>query len=407
MPNTSLCIPRAAFELTVLPGNAVEQGDRIMSGNSLKRLGSLGQSVWLDYIRRDLIASGQLRRLIEEDGLRGMTSNPSIFEKAIVDSHDYDEDIRAMALKGKGAEAIYEALSQGDVESAADQFRPLYDRTDGQDGYVSLEVNPHLAHDTEGTVEEARRLWAALNRPNVLIKVPATADGLPAIQQLISEGISVNVTLLFGLPRYRQVAEAYIAGLEARAAQGKPLKHLASVASFFVSRIDALVDPLIEELITQGGKEKDLARKARGQVAIASAKMAYQIYKEVFGGERFRKLAAQGARVQRLLWASTSAKNPDYSDVKYVEALIGPDTVDTIPMETLDAYRDHGKPKARLEQDVEEARSVLGRLHELGIDIDNVTRQLEDEGVEKFNQPFDKLMATLAQRSPQHLTRGA
>jgi transaldolase len=393
--------------LEALPGNAVEQGDRIMSGNSLKRLGSLGQSIWLDYIRRDLIASGQLRRLIEEDGLRGMTSNPSIFEKAIVDSHDYDEDIRAMALKGKGAEAIYEALSQGDVESAADQFRPLYDRTDGQDGYVSLEVNPHLAHDTEGTVEEARRLWAALNRPNVLIKVPATADGLPAIQQLISEGISVNVTLLFGLPRYRQVAEAYIAGLEARAAQGKPLKHLASVASFFVSRIDALVDPLIEELIAQGGKEKDLARKARGQVAIASAKMAYQIYKEVFGGERFRKLAAQSARVQRLLWASTSAKNPDYSDVKYIEALIGPDTVDTIPMETLDAYRDHGKPKARLEQDVEEARSVLGRLHELGIDIDNVTRQLEDEGVEKFNQPFDKLMATLAQRSPQHLTRGA
>ena len=378
-----------------------------MSGNSLKRLGSLGQSIWLDYIRRDLMAGGGLRRLIEEDGLRGMTSNPSIFEKAIVDSHDYDEDIRAMALKGKGAEAIYETLSLGDVESAADQFRPLYDRTDGQDGYVSLEVNPNLAHHTEGTVEEARRLWAALNRPNVLIKVPATADGLPAIQQLISEGISVNVTLLFGLPRYRQVAEAYIAGLEARAAQGKPLKHLASVASFFVSRIDALVDPLIEELIAQGGKEKDLARKARGQVAIASAKMAYQIYKEVFGGERFRKLAAQGARVQRLLWASTSAKNPDYSDVKYVEALIGPDTVDTIPMETLDAYRDHGKPKARLEQDVEEARSVLGRLHELGIDIDNVTRQLEDEGVEKFNKPFDKLMATLAQRSPQHLTRGA
>ena len=377
-----------------------------MSGNSLKWLGTLGQSVWLDYIRRDLIASGQLRRLIEEDGLRGMTSNPSIFEKAIVDSHDYDEDIRAMALNGKGAKATYEFLSQRDVESAADQFRPLYDRTDGQDGYVSLEVNPHLAHDTEGTVEEARRLWAALNRPNVLIKVPATAEGLPAIQQLIGEGINVNVTLLFGLPQYRQVAEAYIAGLEARAAKGKPLKHLASVASFFVSRIDALVDPMLERLIAQGGKEADLAKKARGQVAIASAKMAYQIYKEIFGGERFRKLAAQGARVQRLLWASTSTKNPNYSDVKYVEALIGPDTVDTIQMETLDSYRDHGKPKARLEQDVEEARSVLGRLHELGIDIDSVTGQLEDEGVKKFNKPFDKLMATLAQRSPQHLTRG-
>jgi len=378
-----------------------------MSGNPLKRLGTLGQSIWLDYIRRDLMASGELRRLIDEDGLRGMTSNPSIFEKAIADSHDYDGDIRAMALGGNGADAIYETLSQRDVESAADQFRPLYDRTDGQDGYVSLEVNPHLAHDTKGTIEEARRLWAALNRPNVLIKVPATANGLPAIQQLIGEGISVNVTLLFGLPRYRQVAEAYIAGIEARAAQGKPVKHLASVASFFVSRIDALVDPLLEKLIAQGSKEVDLARRARGQVAIASAKMAYQIYKEIFGSDRFRKLAARGARAQRLLWASTSTKNPDYSDVKYVEALIGPDTVDTAPLETLDAYRDHGEPEARLEQGVEEARRVLERLPELGIDIDKVTRQLEDEGVEKFNKPFDKLMEALTQKSPQPFMRQA
>jgi len=378
-----------------------------MSGNPLKRLGTLGQSIWLDYIRRDLMASGELQRLIDEDGLRGMTSNPSIFEKAIADSHDYDGDIRAMALGGNGADAIYETLSQRDVESAADQFRPLYDRTDGQDGYVSLEVNPHLAHDTKGTIEEARRLWAALNRPNVLIKVPATANGLPAIQQLIGEGISVNVTLLFGLPRYRQVAEAYIAGIEARAAQGEPMKHLASVASFFVSRIDALVDPLLEKLIAQGGKEADLAKRARGQVAIASAKMAYQIYKEIFGSDRFEKLAPQGARVQRLLWASTSTKNPDYSDVKYVEALIGPDTVDTAPLETLSAYRDHGEPEARLEQGVEEARRVLERLPELGIDIDKVTRQLEDEGVGKFNKPFDKLMETLTQKSPQPLTREA
>ena len=378
-----------------------------MSGNPLKRLGTLGQSIWLDYIRRDLMASGELRRLIDEDGLRGMTSNPSIFEKAIADSHDYDGDIRAMALGGNGADAIYETLSQRDVESAADQFRPLYDRTDGQDGYVSLEVNPHLAHDTKGTIEEARRLWAALNRPNVLIKVPATANGLPAIQQLIGEGISVNVTLLFGLPRYRQVAEAYIAGIEARAAQGEPVKHLASVASFFVSRIDALVDPLLEKLIAQGSKEVDLAKRARGQVAIASAKMAYQIYKEIFGSDRFRKLAARGARAQRLLWASTSTKNPDYSDVKYVEALIGPDTVDTAPLETLDAYRDHGEPEARLEQGVEEARRVLERLPELGIDIDKVTRQLEDEGVEKFNKPFDKLMEALTQKSPQPFMRQA
>ena len=378
-----------------------------MSGNPLKRLGTLGQSIWLDYIRRDLMASGELQRLIDEDGLRGMTSNPSIFEKAIADSHDYDGDIRAMALGGNGADAIYETLSQRDVESAADQFRPLYDRTDGQDGYVSLEVNPHLAHDTKGTIEEARRLWAALNRPNVLIKVPATANGLPAIQQLIGEGISVNVTLLFGLPRYRQVAEAYIAGIEARAAQGEPVKHLASVASFFVSRIDALVDPLLEKLIAQGSKEVDLARRARGQVAIASAKMAYQIYKDIFGSDRFRRLAARGARAQRLLWASTSTKNPDYSDVKYVEALIGPDTVDTAPLETLDAYRDHGEPEARLEQGVEEARRVLERLPELGIDIDKVTRQLEDEGVEKFNKPFDKLMEALTQKSPQPFMRQA
>ena len=378
-----------------------------MNGNSLRQLGTLGQSIWLDYIRRDLIACGGLQLLIAEDGLRGMTSNPSIFEKAIVDSHDYDEDIQAMALKGKGAEATYETLSQRDVESAADEFRALYDRTDGKDGYVSLEVNPHLAHDTKGTIDEARRLWAALNRPNVLIKVPATADGLPAIQQLIGEGISVNVTLLFGLPRYRQVAEAYIAGIEARAAQGKPLKHLASVASFFVSRIDALVDPLLEKLIAQGGKEADLAKKARGQIAIASAKMAYQIYKEIFAGDRFTKLATKGARVQRLLWASTSTKNPDYSDVKYVEALIGPETVDTAPLETLDAYRDHGEPKARLEQDVKEARWVLEQLPEMGISVDNVTRQLEDEGVEKFIKPFDKLMETVAQRSARHLTRQA
>ena len=375
-----------------------------MKNNPLRQLETLGQSIWLDYIRRDLIASGGLRRLIEEDGLRGMTSNPSIFEKAIADSHDYDEDIRAMALKGKGVEAIYETVSQRDVQSAADEFRPLYDRTDGQDGYVSLEVNPHLAHDTHGTTEEARRLWAALNRPNVFIKVPATAEGLPAIQQLISEGISVNVTLLFGLPRYRQVAEAYIAGIEARAAQSKPVRHVASVASFFVSRIDALVDPLLDQPIAQGDKEAELAKHMRGQVAIASAKMAYQIYKEIFGSDRFRKLAARGARAQRLLWASTSTKNLEYSDVKYVEALIGPDTVNTAPLETLNAYRDHGEPKTRLEQDVKQARWVLGRLTDFGISIDKVTQQLEDEGVEKFNKPFDQLMAALAQRSPRRVT---
>ena len=372
-----------------------------MKDNPLKKLGTLGQSIWLDYIRRDLIIGGGLRRLIEEDGLRGMTSNPSIFEKAIAESHIYDEDIRAIALMKKDVKTIYEALSQRDVQSAADEFRSVYEKTDGKDGYVSLEVNPHLAHDTKGTIEEARRLWAVLNRTNVFIKVPATVDGLPAIQQLISEGINVNVTLLFGLPRYRQVAEVYIAGLEARAAQKKPVNHISSVASFFLSRIDSLVDPLVEKFIEPGGEKTEIAKTVHGQVAIASAKMAYQIYKEIFGKNRFKKLADEGALVQRLLWASTSAKNLDYSDVKYVESLIGPDTVNTVPLETIDAYRDHGDPKSRLEQDVEEANWIMARLPELGISIDKVTQQLEDEGVRKFDEPFDKLMETLAKKSSE------
>src|ERR1043166_2306239 len=373
----------------------------MMKDNPLLKLKKLGQSIWLDYTRRDLIAGGALRRLIKEDGLRGMTSNPSIFEKAIANSRNYDEDIRAMAHEGKDTNAIYEALSQRDVQSAADEFRPVYNTEDANDGYVSLEVNPHLAHDTAGTIAEARRLWTALDRPNVFIKVPATAEGLPAIQQLISEGINVNITLLFGLPRYRQVAAAYIAGIEARAAQGKAVEHVGSVASVFVSRIDALVDPLLEKLIGRGGKEADLARKVHGQVAIASATMAYQIYREIFGSDRFRKLADRGARVQRLLWASTSTKTPDYSDLKYVEALIGADTINTVMVEPLDAYRAHGEPKARLEQDVEEAGWVMQRLPELGIDMDRATQQLEDEGVEKFNHAFDKIMNAIKAKSAQ------
>lgn len=372
-----------------------------MKDNPLKKIETLGQSIWLDYIRRDLIASDKLRRLIEEDGLRGMTSNPSIFEKAIAESHIYDQDIRDMALKKKNVKAIYETLSQSDVQNAADEFSSVYEKTEGKDGYVSLEVNPHLAHDTQGTIEEARRLWAALNRPNVFIKVPATSEGLPAIQQLISEGININVTLLFGLPRYRQVAEAYIAGLEARTAQDKPVKHIASVASFFLSRIDSLVDPLVEKFLDPGGMKTEIAKKVHGQVAISSAKVAYQIYKEIFGGNRFKKLVDQGARPQRLLWASTSTKNPEYSDVKYIESLIGPDTVNTAPLETIDAYRDHGDPKSRIEQDVKEANWIMSQLPELGISIDEATQQLEDKGVKKFNEPFDKLMEALTKKSSE------
>jgi len=377
-----------------------------MKTNPLLNLKNFGQSIWLDYTRRDLMASGALRRLIDEDGLCGMTSNPSIFEKAIAGSGIYDEDIRSMSRDGKSAFAIYDVLSQGDVQSAADEFRKVYDELDGKDGFVSLEVNPHLANDTENTIQEARRLWAALNRPNVFIKVPATGAGLPAIQQLISEGINVNVTLLFGLPRYRQVASAFLAGLEARAKKGQPIKHVTSVASFFVSRMDTLVDPLLEKFIAEGGAKADLARKLRGQVAIASAKVAYQIYKEIFESQRFNELAKHGARVQRLLWASTSTKNPDYNDLKYVEALIGAETINTVPAETLDAYRDHGQPESRLELNVPEANWVLQSLPELGIDIDQVTQQLEDEGVKKFNQAFDNLInavKTKSQRSEKVL----
>jgi transaldolase len=366
-----------------------------MRKNHLKELGTLGQSLWLDYISRDLIASGKLKRMIVEDGLRGMTSNPAIFEKAIVNGKEYNASIRAMAREKKNAKEIYEALCLRDVQSAADEFHPLYERTGGADGYVSLEVNPHLARDTHGTIKEARRLWGALNRPNVMIKVPATAEGLPAIERLIGEGINVNVTLLFSLSRYREVAQAYCAGLEARVKQRKSVSGVASVASFFLSRIDVLVDPLLEKLVARGGPRAALARKAHGQTAIASAKESYRIYKEIFDGEAFRSAAEEGARPQRLLWASTGTKNPRYSDVKYIDAIIGPNTVNTAPPKTIDAYQSHGDPKERLELGVERAGAVLGSLAKLGIRLDSVTRLLEEEGIDKFNEPFDKLLASL------------
>lgn len=366
-----------------------------MQANPLKKLEALGQSIWLDFINRDVIASGKLKQLINEDGLRGVTSNPSIFEKAIAESNDYDKDIQALTHKGKDVNAIYEALTQRDIQNAADEFRDLYHKTGAQDGYVSLEVNPHLAHDTTGTIAEARRLWQALNRPNVLIKVPGTKEGLPAITQLISEGINVNVTLLFGVPRYQAVAEAYLAGLEARASRGESLEKIASVASFFLSRIDVLLDPLLEKIVAQGGEKSAVAKKLQGQVAIASAEAAYQIYENIVAGERFKKLASIGAHPQRLLWASTSTKNPAYSDVKYIEALIGVDTVNTIPMETLDAYRDHGNPKPKLAKNMTQAVEVFQQLAILGFSIDDITQQLEKEGVDKFIQSFDQLIAAL------------
>ena len=369
-----------------------------MKQNPLLKVQEFGQSIWQDYIQRSIILSGELKQLIEEDGIRGVTSNPSIFDKAIGGSRDYDGDIRAMALEGKSIEQIYRFLTVRDVREAADCFRSLYDRSEGKHGFVSLEVNPHLAHDENGTLREARELWKALDRPNVFIKVPATIEGLSCIRRLISEGINVNVTLLFGLPRYREVADAYISGLEDRIAQGKPIDRVASVASFFLSRIDVLVDSLLEKIIKNDTEKSGPAEKCRGQVAISSARQAYQQYKQIFQDKRFQKLAGQGARPQRLLWASTSTKNPDYDDVKYVEALIGPDTVNTLPQETIKAYRDHGDPAPRLEQDLVAAADVLENLITLDINIDKITQELEDQGIEKFNKPYDSLMETLEKK---------
>ncbi len=367
-----------------------------MEENPLKKLEALGQSIWLDYIRCDLITSGKLKLLIKEDGLRGMTSNPSIFEKAIAESHIYDKDISEIALKEKNIQLIYETICLRDVQNAADEFKTIYEKTDGKDGFVSLEVNPHLAHDTDGTIKEARRLWAALNRPNVLIKVPATKEGLPAIRQLISEGINVNVTLLFALKRYREVAEAYIAGITDRINQGKPVDKIASVASFFLSRIDAVIDPKEADFVALGGEQAHFATKIRGQVAISSAKVAYKIYQEIFESEEFAKL---GALPQRLLWASTSPKNPGYSDIKYVEALIGPNTVNTIPLKTLEAYRDHGEPVSLLKENIELASWVLSELSEVGINFNEITNKLEDDGVQKFIASYDLLIKTLIKKS--------
>jgi len=376
-----------------------------MKENPLIKLTNLGQAIWLDYISRDMIDTGELRKLIDEDGLRGVTSNPSIFDKAISGSKDYDDDINSLAREDKNIQEIYEVLTVTDVQRAADVFRPLFEKLQRADGFVSLEVNPHLAHDTHGTIGEARRLWSKLDRPNVFIKVPATKAGLPAIRQLISEGINVNITLLFGLPRYREVADAYLRGLEDRAAQGLHL-NVASVASFFLSRIDVLLDPKLEKIAKAGGSLAAAAGSLKGEIAIASAKVAYSIYLQIFGSQRFKVLAQKGAQVQRLLWASTSTKNPDYPDTKYVEPLIGPNTINTLPLDTLKAYRDHGNPAVRLTDGLEKAAADLQRLPELGLDLNHATQQLEDEGVEKFNQPYDSLMCTLEGKRREALGKG-
>jgi len=357
-----------------------------METNKVKQIHSFGQSIWLDFIDREIIASGNLKKLMDEDGVRGVTSNPAIFEKAITSSSDYDADIRTLSDSDKTNEEIFFGLAIADIKHATDIFRGVYDESKSTDGYVSLEVSPFLALDDEGTTKQAAELWKAVDRKNVMIKIPGTKPGLSAIRKSIAAGININVTLLFGLQRYEEVAEAYIAGLEDHLAAGHSIAHISSVASFFLSRIDVMVDPMLDE--------KGLG-DLKGEVAIASAKKAYEIYKRVFSGERWEKLAAQGAQVQRLLWASTSSKNPAFKDTKYVEALIGPETVDTVPLETIVAFRDHGVAANTLEEGLDKATETLARLKEAGIDLDAITQKLEDEGIEKFNKPFEKLLQAI------------
>ena len=366
--------------------------------NPLKRLNARGQSVWLDYIRRSLITSGDLERLVKEDGLRGLTSNPAIFQKAISGSKDYDEALRTLAQDTSlDPKTIYERLAVWDIQQAADILRSVYDRTKRRDGYVSLEVSPHLAHDTQGTVAEARRLWKTVNRPNVMIKIPATPEGLPAITMLIGEGLNINVTLIFAQEVYAEVAEAFIVGVEQLATRDRDLGKVASVASFFVSRIDTLVDERLDEKIGQAKSESEhqALRTLQGRAAIANAKLAYERYQQLFSSQRWKALAKRGAQTQRVLWASTSTKDPRYRDVVYVEELIGPETVNTMPTATLEAFRDHGKVRETLTKNLDDARQVMQRLERAGISFKEVTTQLLTEALRKFSEPFDQLLCAI------------
>ncbi len=365
-----------------------------MSLSRLQQISALGQSIWYDNIQRALLENGRLAHMIAADGLTGLTSNPSIFDKAISKSDDYDSALAALLAENSqiDAVALYEALAVSDIQAAADLMRPVYDQTEGADGYVSLEVAPTLAHQTEASIVEARRLFKTVNRPNLMIKIPATAAGLPAIATLIGEGINVNATLMFSLADYDGVAEAYLTGLETLAAAGGNLSRVASVASFFVSRVDTIFDNALEAV----GADKALA--LRGKMGVANAKVAYQRFLTTFGTDRFRKLAAKGAQVQRPLWASTSTKNPAYSDVLYVEELIGPDTVNTMPPATIVAFKDHGRAEARLTQAADEAEAVMAQVAALGISYNDLTQTLQTQGVKAFADAFKALLANLAEK---------
>lgn len=368
--------------------------------NPLHDLHREGQSVWLDYIRRGILRGGELRDMIPRYDLRGVTSNPSIFEQAIAKSDDYDADLERLSADGADGNAAYEALALDDIRAAADLFRPVFDAAEGHDGFVSLEVSPELAHDTGGTLYEAHRLWKALDRPNVMIKVPGTDEGVPAIEQLIADGLNVNVTLLFSLEGYEKVMEAYIRGLERRCEGGYDLSHVASVASFFVSRVDTAVDAQLEALAREAPDEDRRAhlKSLMGRAAVANAKLAYDRFQQVFSGPRWNALAARGARVQRPLWASTSTKNPTYRDVIYVEDLIGPHTVNTMPMNTVEAFADHGVARRTVDEDVEGAKALLHELRAHGIDLDEVTDELQRDGVEKFAVSFRGMLKVVEEK---------
>jgi transaldolase len=366
-----------------------------VDGNPLLKLKARGQSVWLDDIHRRMLSDGTLARMIEADGLSGLTSNPAIFANAIMKHPEYQPAVAQLLSKVAHSMELYEAIVVDDIRNAADLFRPVYQRAEGADGFASLEVSPHLAHQTQPTVSEGRRLWGRLERENVMIKVPGTPEGLAAVRSLIAEGVNVNVTLLFAPARYRQVADAYLSGLEDRVQRGGDIRNVASVASFFLSRIDTLVDRLLDEHAGQGRGE---ARALRGRTATALAAQAYDEYREIAGSSRWAALARRGARPQRLLWASTSTKDARYSDVKYIEDLIASDTVNTMPLETLAAFRDHGKAGAGLAAFQSETPRVLRELATLGIDLGRVTQQLEDEGVRKFAEPFDQLQQWLEEQ---------
>ena len=372
--------------------------------NPLKQLLDYGQSMWLDYIRRDLFTTGKLKQMIANDGLRGMTSNPAIFEKAIADSSLYDDMLKQLASRRDlDATGKFEQIAIRDIQDAADTLRPVYQESNFRDGYVSLEVSPYLARKTKETIDEARRLWKTVNRENVMIKVPGTAEGLPAIRQLIGEGLNINITLLFAQEVYEEVAEAYIAGLEEVAARGGNLKKMASVASFFISRIDTLVDSTLDEKLksTSDAQQQALFKSLHGRVAIANGKLTYQRYQRIFSGPRWQALAARGAQTQRVLWASTSTKNPNYRDVIYVEELIGPDTVNTMPPATIDAFRDHGKLRNSLTEDIPGAQKVMDDLGRAGISIREVTDKLTEDGVKLFADAFDKLLAAVEKSTQQ------